>query len=483
MKINYSKDIHKLKKRASKYSDKADYQKYILTLELIGLIHYQNNDVYHDDYIDSAVKDIARKMPLVCNKGTDLGTLLFYDGFGLERRGLAAIYLKALVKNGYRIIYITNESQKDSITYLRNIILKNDLNEIHCIKPTNRIEFIKCLVDIYNSCCPRNSFFYSFPYDIVGPVFFDLLKGKTTRFQINLTDHAYWNGIQSIDYSIEFRDYGASVTHKYRKLAKDKIIKLPFYPEIDNSLQFEGYPFEYNDQFVIFSGGALYKTFGDNDKYYRTVSDILQVNNTTVFWYAGFGDTSKLLLLKKKFPGRVFITEERRDLYQILKHCHLYLNTYPVCGGLMTQYASVSGVIPLTLLYDECGTGFLLNSSVANNEFYDAAFFHKEVYRLINNVNYRNSRTHDLRNQVINEDQFAEELYSIIETKKSNFNISFFDIDTERFRNLYKDSVNRSDYYRLFVSKKRFFLISLFFVNVISFFLYEIHARVLRFIK
>ena len=42
----------------------------------------------------------------------------------------------------------------------------------------------------------------------------------------------------------------------------------------------------------------------------------------------------------KKYPNRAYLTPERSDLYQVLKHSVFYLSTYPLCGGLMYQYAA-----------------------------------------------------------------------------------------------------------------------------------------------
>ena len=35
----------------------------------------------------------------------NIKTVLFYDGFGLDSRGLAYVYLKALVNLGYKVIF------------------------------------------------------------------------------------------------------------------------------------------------------------------------------------------------------------------------------------------------------------------------------------------------------------------------------------------------------------------------------------------
>ena len=82
------------------------------------------------------------------------------------------------------------------------------------------------------------------------------------------------------------------------------------YPEI-NETTFKGYPFVDGDnRKFIFSGGSLYKTFSENDYYYKIIDYIMN-----------------------KYPNRVYYTHERPDFYEIIKRSYFYLSTYPVCGG------------------------------------------------------------------------------------------------------------------------------------------------------
>lgn len=68
--------------------------------------------------------------------------------------------------------------------------------------------------------------------------------GCMKRYQINLTDHAFWLGAHAFDYVLEFRDFGANVSRQYHHIAPHKILKQPYYPYIDRTLSFQGFPFE-----------------------------------------------------------------------------------------------------------------------------------------------------------------------------------------------------------------------------------------------
>lgn len=91
---------------------------------------------------------------------------------------------------------------------------------------------------------PHDFFFYSFPNDVVGVTSLNIFEGKVTRYQINLTDHAFWLGARCIDKCIEFRDYGANVSVKYRGISKNIIVKLPFIQLLIKTFRFKDFHFK-----------------------------------------------------------------------------------------------------------------------------------------------------------------------------------------------------------------------------------------------
>lgn len=227
---------------------------------------------------------------------------------------------------------------------------------------------------------------------MVGPVLMQAYEGVLTRYVVNLTDHAYWLGARAIDKCIEFRDYGASISSEYRGIPREKIVKLPFYPKIVPQ-EFQGFPFPVKDgQQVVFSGGALYKTFGEGNKYYEIVDYILASHSDVIFWYAGGGDDSELKKCMARHPGRVYHTPERPDLFQLLQHVSFYLSTYPLCGGLMYQYAAAAGIEPVTLRRDDCNDGFLLHQDELHVIFDTMEELKQEIDRVLTDEVYRKAR-------------------------------------------------------------------------------------------
>ena len=430
---------------------------YEAALELIlngANILYQTNLYYVDEDLEGYLKEIANKMEILSPIGEKTDVIFFYDGFGLNSRGLAQIYIKALCQIK-KVIYITYEDCKENIPDIQNIINKNDGRILYINRrQKNYTEQILQLCSFASEFKPHDFFFYSFPNDVVGVTSLNILEGKVTRYQINLTDHAFWLGARCIDKCIEFRDYGANVSVKYRGICKNIIAKLPFYPIINKDIPFQGFPFEIvNGQKVVFSGGALYKTFGGENKYYDIIDNILKKYKEVVFWYAGSGDDSKLKELMKKYPGRIFHTLERNDLFQTLQHCRFYLNTYPICGGLMYQYAALAGIVPVTLRHDEDADGYLLNQEKLVVDFENEADLYQEVDKLICDDEYFYERRNQLRRSVVSEEEFMCNLKEIM-NNNDIMEINYTDINTDVFRSEYLNRISQYDIDSFFISKK-----------------------------
>ena len=311
-----------IKKAIGKELDKKNYEMVLELISNAATVLYSTNIYYEDDDLEEYLRNVA---DYLVNEKFDekdtKDTVLFFDGFGLNDRGLAQIYLKALCSLKH-VVYVTFS---DCITRIPDIvnIVNSSQSKIAGIdrKSGDYIGQIKQLNRIVLEEKPKYFFFYSEPDDVLATVIMNGYKGIMKRYQINLTDQAFWLGGRCIDYCIEFRDYGASVSKYYRGIEENNIVKLPFYPILHEERQFQGYPFKVEDtKKVIFSGGALYKTLGGDNKYYEIVDFLLKNYNDIIFWYAGSGDDRELKKIIDKYPGRAYHTAERSDLYQVLEH-------------------------------------------------------------------------------------------------------------------------------------------------------------------
>lgn len=407
-------------------------------------VKYKYNQDYCDDHIENQIVNIGRfvlkNQKSFKSDETNKNLILFYDGFGYNTRGLAIIYLKALIRLGYEIAYITDinskGNQKDIIEILEGG--KHTVNYID--KKCAYKKQIRIINDLFLKYKPSRAFFYTYPDDIAAAAVFSHYENKVTRFQINLTDHAFWIGKCAMDVCIEFREYGESISKYYRYISDEKIVLLPYYPYYNKKIQFEGFDFDNSDRKkIIFSGGSLYKTLGGNNKYYSMIDSILKKYTNTIFLYAGTGDSTKINELMKKWPERVYHIDERQDLYELMKHIDVYVNTYPISGGLMTQYAAIAGKVPLILNdnSDKDSDGILINQDNLNIEFKDIESLICEVGKLINNEKYKKSKENIMKKSVITEEEFTYKL-SLIVSQKNDRLSDIKKIDTFNFRNEYK---------------------------------------------
>lgn len=400
-------------------------KEYEKTLEGIASLAYQLYE-YNQSYTDSFLEDclqtvreaISNSLPKHYEKRRD--TVLFYDGFGFENRGLARTYLQALCELGYRVIYVTVPRAKGNIPVLEKILLSYQ-SEIYYLPQSGFIKQYRALCYRIADACPKHAFLYTTPHDVAGIMAFEHFEGIPIRYQVNLTDHAFWLGVRAFDYCLEFRNYGLSISALYRGIPKEKLWLLPYYPLIDKEVEFQGFPFEKQEgDFIIFSGGWLYKTIDSDGTYYRIVDECLKHHPWVKFWYAGVGDDTYLKNLVEKYPGRVFHTGERRDLFAIMQHIDMYLNTYPMAGGLMMQIAAVAGRAPMTLRKAGRGGGILIGQERLGIEFFSAMDFQEAIFRFITNEDYRKNLERDISKAVMEPKDFNRRLRNIMESSSGD---------------------------------------------------------------
>lgn len=442
----------------NKALEKNDYEKAMAGISVCSSLLYLWNQKYTDQFLEESIKIVADNTVTAgvvsLKKRKDDGPILFYDNFGLDTRGLALIYIKALVATGRQIIYLTtskgenNQPEIDKALNASENAVKLYFNKYDSYKKK-----LKELQQVITTYKPSHAFLYTTPDDSAGIAVFTQMEGKVKRFQINLTDHAYWLGLNAFDYCIEFRDYGASVSVNYRGIDKDKEILLPYYPVIDSEAEFQGFPFDPSGKQVVFSGGALYKTIDENLTYYHMVSDILEKNPNVIFLYAGSGDSSHIEKLQRKYKNRVYFIAERKDLFQLMQHVTLYLNTYPMLGGLMMQYAVIAGKLPLTVKHGNDADGILINQHSREIEYDSCEKLIKDVHKLLLDESYLNAREEELKDSILSEEQFNEEVELLLEKGSTSFIPQITEIDTRAFREDYKKRFSKIDFENVIASR------------------------------
>lgn len=427
--------VRRLYKVVEKSIKKRNYETALEAISACAELEYYWNQFYVDEHLEKLLSDIQKNVvetPLQ-QKGMDKQTIIFYDGFGYDTRGLMLNYIDALLSLGYRVVYVTVENAKGRQPTLAKITAQQNLVWEYLPASLKMVVQIKHLNKIFVKYHPSKAFLYTLPYDVAGIVVFASYQGIVERYQINLTDHAFWLGKYAFDYCIEFRDYGAVVSKLYRGIDPAKLIKLPLTPYVDDTIGFEGFPFDPEGYKVVFSGGGLYKTFDEDNTYYKLVEDMLRHDEKVLFLYAGFGDDSELKKLMEKFPGRVWHIDERRDLYQIMEHIYFYLSTYPLAGGLMTQYAALAGKIPVTIGIGDEHSGVLHVGKDCQYLFESKEKAQQEIYKLLDHPEYVRIKGARLKESIPGKKQFADALGQILREHESPYMIGYEKIEIEEF--------------------------------------------------
>lgn len=446
--------IRELKKIISLKEGENNYEVALLAAETLSEINYEYNQIYTDKELEDELLIIRDKILNKKEYNLDQRCVFFYDGFGLDLRGLAAIYARALTSLNYNIIYACPNTSQGRIPHILSEFRPDKTDIVYIDKSISNIDRIKQINAIFEKYRPKAAFFYTYPSDVEAAIAFSNNE-STTRFQIDLTDHAFWIGVNAFDYIIDGRDMGASIAHYGRKIPKNRIIKLDCAPYINKDVCDIPFPFDLKTEKYIFTGGALYKTLGDpNLLYYKTIDDILRTFLDIKFIYAGSGDDTEIQKIVSKYEGRAFLIDERSDFYELIKHSILYLNSYPMFGGLMMRYAALARRIPITLKHDNDSDGILINQEQLDIEYDNYDDFITEIHKLISDDNYRKQKEKRLVGSVMTEDDFVRNLSLLIEKYRTEYSFDEMnEFDTTEFRNEYKRRYTTSCLYQNIAKK------------------------------
>lgn len=441
------------------YHEKNKLEKFLQYSSVLCNLQYIINQTYCDDDIENDCIEIANKLKskefkdilnsdLPKKEEFDENCVFFYDNFGLDTRGLHLIYLKALCKLNKKIVYITVNSARGHQPSVDAIARVNSNLSVVYIDNISQTDYLKILVENFQKYRPKHAFFYSQPNDVAGTIAFCLYSGLVNRYQVNLTDHAFWLGKCAFDICLEFRNYGATISKKWRKIPLEKLRMLPYYPIINMDEPFAGFPFDPTNKKIIFSGGSIYKTEGEDNKFFKIADSLLEKTNDTVFLFASNQSSLPLENLLKKHPNRAYHISERKDLFQLMRNITVYLNTYPLGGGLMTQYASVAGKIPYALKFDDCNFGLLIGEEKLECIFDDEDSLISDMVKSLEDEQYLKDKELKLKGTVISEDHFNREIENLLSNKDSSFSIIINEsLDTKHFRDVY---LTRFTFFNLF---------------------------------
>jgi hypothetical protein len=438
-------DYNYYKEKAFIYFDKNEINIAVKHMELTARIGYKYNFRYSDDEIENLIEIIGKEIiHTKISYERKPNKIVFYDSLSNDNRALTQQYIRALINANYELLYITSKEKIGIDIYeeLKNyqkaevlIIRGNSINE----KIENSLEKIM-------SFQPSKAFLHFTPWDILGFVLWSQLKGLE-RYFINLTDHAYWLGKNTADYFLEFRKYGAWLSVNHRKIPIEKLLFQSYYP-LETGKKFAGFPVDTNNRVIAFAGSNFNKVYGDNFTFFNLIKDVLKNNPKLIFFFAGNGNCKPFInfIKKNNLQSKLIYIGNRSDIDEVIKRVDIYVNTYPIIGGLMSSYAAIHN-IPIIgytdeILFDFNNTYDLLdipdNGRIVITSKKD---FLSLFTALVNDLEERRKNMVDIKNSIISKSNFDQLLIQNIKYQKNRITIDGYEpkIDLEKVFNLYYD--------------------------------------------
>lgn len=305
---------------------------------------YQFNYFYRDDEAENLIRRIGESQVLPARiTRPEENRIVLIDSFCFDNRGLTQQYLRAMIQNEVEVLYICTATTLDQGSdilgelgrYPKARTLLFDETKVNSIEIANRV------AEEVTQYAPSHIFLHIAPWDIAALLACSAVSGATV-YNINLTDHAFWLGASLIDYNIEFRPYGMTVSLEKRGLKPEQLLQQPFYPVAPISHPFRGFPQMPDDVVKVFTGGALYKILGKNDIFFHMMEAVLSISPNVYILVAGFGSSAVFDEKCSRIKGRERILQigVRDDIDAVFQECDIFLSTYPTSGGLMCQYAA-----------------------------------------------------------------------------------------------------------------------------------------------
>ena len=381
---------------------------------------------FTDEEIEAMLKQMSdriQKREIFENKPR----CVFYDTFSQDAQGLTMQYVDAIIAAGWEMLYLTEFGLDDS----RSIRLKQTLNDYPKAKvmsvprSLSGMKKVQFVYDTIMDYVPDKLFMHIHPSAVEAVTAFYALPREITKYQINLTDHVYWVGAGCVDYSFEFREYGASLSVGRRGIPRDRVLLMPYYPMM-KATEFAGFPKEAEGKVKIFSGASFYKIMDENDTFFKLNKAILDANPNAVTLFAGGGDMALLngLIDKYGLKGRFIPIGQRNDIFECYKHSDIYLSSYPLGGGLMAQFAAHAGIPILALANNE--SGGRIEEMVCQKQLEIITHSNMEALiseasRLINDEVYRKQRGQAMRDCVIDVEEFNQSFQRSVTTGQSQY--------------------------------------------------------------
>lgn len=425
MKVAENEIFCNLKRDALQTTERGEFQRALQCVEVAAQVASFYNHFYANKELDKICAQIARR----CNEINISPCLnskrrvVYIDSNCLDNHGLTQQYLRALIDNEYDILFIRISTIDEHNACIMADLYNYEKAEILIFQQElDAIDKFSTIMKRIQEFSPNVAFFHLTPWDSVAIMVASKIA-NLKKYYINAIDHTYWLGASFMDRIIEFRDYGKMVSCAYRDFKDEQCYKIPYYPIINNAIQFQGLPHILKEQVTIFSGGQSYKMLSKDDKFFKVVDRLLDENKNAILVLIPLGFREKINshVNKCKNKERIVVLEYRKDIAEIFKHIDIYLNTMPVGGGLMTQYAAMNNR-PILSYVDKWNTrgnisGFFMDEEKGPKSYQNIESFFAYAHELCANADFRIKEGKEAFRYLTTREQFALDVKDVLDNE------------------------------------------------------------------
>lgn len=386
---------------------------------------------YEDDVLESIVSKATEAIFTECsvkeeNSNSNQERYIFYDTHATDNVALTQQYLSALISWGVPFLYITTKSLGSRSTRLIKTMIDNcPLAEIHEVpQGLGIVESARRIHEVVVDYGASKALIQTTSDDVSGVMAWSA-PDEVETFYIDLSDHGFWLGAKAFDYVITFRSNGYNICTQQRGISADKVFVQPFYP-VSVSKAFRGMDVNNEDSIKVLSGGRLEKIYGKSDAYFNMIEKVMEQNPEVELYFAGggaFGKLGQTSYIEKQFSSRnlqdrIHMLGFRDDIVEVMKHMDLYIGTYPIGGGLMTQIAASQG-LPIVQyategLSDHVDEFLMTKESRTFLYKNDMEGFLARVRELVTDTNERHRIAEINRQSTLAREDFDKRLHAIV---------------------------------------------------------------------
>lgn len=465
-----------LKSKAKKYLDKNELEYSMHLIEVAARWGYNYTFRYADDELEICLQRIAKEVRAsLYNVGISQSVekeerIVFVCNRVIENYELVQQYSRALTTSDIPTLMVVinrdssigNENIRRELQEADNIIVEW-INDSH--------NYMDVTIKIASLICnfqPTRILAHVWPWD-TRPIVAIMSAKNCPCYNINFNDHTFWIGKSMLDYLIEFRAYGSTISIERRGLKPEQLIHLPYYPIISINIPFQGFPFDRNGKIVIFTGGASYKMLGEDNLYFNNLDDILSDNSNTIVLLACSAlENINKRVSKMRNRARVFITTSRKDITSLFLNSDIYYATYPVSGGLMSQYAAMLSIPIIAYAKEPCGLDEMDGIVNYHNNlpiaFHSSSGLRAYAKRLCRDKDYRVEEGKRLYGSMIKQTEFEKTFIDMMNGRHRIFNPQLLDINYNSISKFYLD------YHNTYSSGQMIFLINTLRISAFTYF-------------